>query len=158
MGTPKKKVNWLVLSIAALILFSFLIFAVSSNFFTVRIKEIKVLGGDGLTYSVDAYVPDTATNENPAPLVIWQFGGGTEGDFAATWGVELARRGYVVVLSDGVAVSAESCLLSPLPAAKTDTLIVQTITSVSSNDKIFFIFLMLFSPFLSTMLICYLLS
>ncbi len=101
MQKTSKKVNWLVISFAVLVFFSVLIWLVSTSCGSIRIKEVKILGGDGLTYSVDVYVPKTATNADPAPLVIWQFGGGSEGDFCATWGTELARRGYVVVLSDG---------------------------------------------------------
>lgn len=98
----QKRHNWLAISFAALVLCTVLIYAVSSAFFTVRIKQIKVLGDDGLTYACDIYVPKTATNANPAPTVMFNLGGGCVGDICSDWGIELARRGYVTVIADGV--------------------------------------------------------
>ena len=104
MDTSKKtkKIKGLALSFASLLCFSFLIYAVSSSFFSVRIKEIVVSADDGISYGADIYIPKTATNANPAPVVMFVLGGGSDGDFCADWGVELARRGYVAIVADGV--------------------------------------------------------
>lgn len=100
-GTKSRKINWLVVSFAVLLVLTLLIYLVSSSSGSVRIKQVSVLGDDGLTYSMDVYIPRTATDETPAPVVIYFTGGQPSAEKAADYGVEFARRGYVVVLPDG---------------------------------------------------------
>lgn len=66
----------------------------------VKIQRITQIGDDGLTYSGLMMVPKNATNANPAPVFIGCHGGSADARAMEVWGLELARRGYVVLLPD----------------------------------------------------------
>lgn len=74
-------------------------FASSKGF--VKIKRIEMIGDDGLTYSGLMMIPANATNENPAPLFVDCHGGSADARTMETWGLEMARRGFVCLLPDG---------------------------------------------------------
>lgn len=103
MSTSKKKITVtrvFLLLIVAIIISSTLMCGFATDWGYVHIQRINLVGDDGLSYSAILMVPKTATNENPAPVFIACHGGSADGRAMETWGLEMARRGYVVMCPD----------------------------------------------------------
>ena len=85
-----------------LILFvsSILIWGFQSDWGTVSIKRLYLSGNDGEQISTLIYIPENASNETPAPVVLVMHGRSNHGHSNDTWSMELARRGYVVLSPD----------------------------------------------------------
>ena len=96
----KPKILFFLISIAALLLFTILIWGFQSDWGSVKIKRISILGNDGSKISAIAYIPKTATNAIPAPAAVIFHGRSNQGHSNDTWSMELARRGYVVISPD----------------------------------------------------------
>lgn len=99
-----KKPAWttraLLISMVATILISLVNWGIVSNGGDVKIKRLKLLGTDGLTYSALMYVPSNATDVTPAPAIIMYHGGAGNARNHESWSVEFARRGYVCLAVD----------------------------------------------------------
>ena len=96
----KKSTRALLICLALLICVSVLNWAIVSNGGDVKIRRIKLLGTDGLTYSALMYVPSNATDATPAPAIILYHGGAGNARNHESWSVEFARRGYVCLAID----------------------------------------------------------
>lgn len=96
----KKSTRALLICLALLICVSVLNWAIVSNGGDVKIRRIKLLGTDGLTYSALMYVPSNATDATPAPAIIMYHGGAGNARNHESWSVEFARRGYVCLAVD----------------------------------------------------------
>lgn len=93
-------VRFFALCLAILLVCSVLIWGLASNWGKVDIKRITITGDDGSLISSLVYVPETATNENPAQVVMIFHGRSNHAHSNDTWSMELARRGYVVFSPD----------------------------------------------------------
>lgn len=93
-------VRFFALCLAVLLVCSVLIWGLASNWGKVDIKRITITGDDGSLISSLVYVPKTATNENPAQVVMIFHGRSNHAHSNDTWSMELARRGYVVFSPD----------------------------------------------------------
>lgn len=93
-------VRFFALTLVVLFVCAILIWGFQSNWGKVDIKRINITGDNGSTISSLVYVPDTATNENPAQVVMILHGRSNQGHSNDTWSLELARRGYVVFSPD----------------------------------------------------------
>lgn len=93
-------VRFFALCLAILLVCSVLIWGLASNWGKVDIKRITITGDDGSLISSLVYVPKTATNENPAQVVMIFHGRSNHAHSNDTWSMELARRGYVVFSPD----------------------------------------------------------
>lgn len=100
--TPKTKqaVRFFCITLVILILASICIWGFQSGWGSVDIKRITITGDDGSLISSLVYVPKTATNENPAQVVMIFHGRSNHAHSNDTWSLELARRGYVVFSPD----------------------------------------------------------
>lgn len=90
----------LAISMALTILFTVCMWGFGTEWGYVRSTRITIIGDDGLRYSGLMFVPKTATNENPAPAFIPLHGGSSQARDVESWGVEMARRGFVVLIPD----------------------------------------------------------
>lgn len=98
--TTKRAVRFFAACLAILLVCTVVIWGLASNWGKVDIKRITITGDDGSTISSLVYVPETATNENPAQVVMIFHGRSNHAHSNDTWSIELARRGYVVFSPD----------------------------------------------------------
>lgn len=63
-------------------------------------KILQFETDSGHTLSAEMLVPDTATEDNPAPAIVWAHGGNTNKERSDNFQIEWARRGFVVISFD----------------------------------------------------------
>lgn len=68
--TKKCGVPFLAGTLAVLFILTVLLWGVSSGWGSISIKRTYLFADNGDKVSVISYIPDTATNENPAPVVL----------------------------------------------------------------------------------------
>lgn len=100
MNEKKKAVRFFCICMAVLLFSSIMIWGFQSAWGYVKIERISITGDDGSKISSLVYIPDTATDETPAPVVMMFHGRSNQGHSNDTWSMELARRGYVVFSPD----------------------------------------------------------
>jgi pimeloyl-ACP methyl ester carboxylesterase len=88
------------LGIVAVLVGSVLAAGVRSAGGSVSVEEVRFAGSDGMLLSAHLYVPDTATNESPAPGILAIHGYINARETQQAFATELARRGYVVLALD----------------------------------------------------------
>lgn len=99
-GAKKQAVRFFCVTLAILLVSSIFIWGFQTSWGNVTIERVTLTGDDGCTISTLAYIPQNATNESPAPLVLIMHGRSNQGHSNDTWSMELARRGYVVFSPD----------------------------------------------------------
>lgn len=77
-----------------------LFWGVSSDWGSVTIKRSYTFADDGNKISMLVYIPDTATNDTPAPVILNFHGRANSTHTLDAWSLEQARRGYIVVNVD----------------------------------------------------------
>lgn len=92
--------SFLTLSLCVLILSTVMFWALATHFGSTKVQRITTLGEDGNTVSYSAWVPENATNETPAPVLILFPGRSSNGHQLDCWSIEFSRRGYVVINAD----------------------------------------------------------
>ena len=87
-----------LIAIAVLLIFagSVLGYAVNTDFGKVQVKDMSFVTDSGVSIAGSLYIPDGASEENPAPAVVVQHGGNCNRETMSSFSVELARRGYIV--------------------------------------------------------------
>ncbi|MCC8061249.1 MAG: alpha/beta hydrolase [Clostridiales bacterium] len=104
-------VRFFCLTFVILLISSVFIWGFQTGWGQIKIDRLMLSGDNGEAVSTLIYVPKTATNENPAPVVVINHGRSNHGHSNDTWSMELARRGYVV-LSPDLAGGGESAATS----------------------------------------------
>lgn len=99
-GKKKRWVSFFTVSFSILLLSTILLWGVSSAWGYVDIQRVTIVTDGGKQISGIFYIPDTATAENPAPVVFNMHGRANTAHVCDTWALEEARRGYVVVSLD----------------------------------------------------------
>ncbi len=74
--------------------------AVMTNGFTVKVSNIWIENKNGLRVRGKLYQPPTATEDSPAPGVVYLHGYQNNRETSDPYGIELARRGFVVIVLD----------------------------------------------------------
>jgi hypothetical protein len=100
-------VVWLASSIASLI---------QTSGGRVDVQDIKIPTHNGQWVVADLYKPDSATSDNPAPLVVVVPGFQRSKEALANVAIELSRRGMVAVLIDPYAQGFSSASMSRMAA------------------------------------------
>lgn len=85
---------------AILLVCAVLIWGLQTDWGDVKIKRIYITGDNGATISSLIYIPENATDDNPAPVAVIMHGRSNHAHSNDTWSMELARRGYVVLSPD----------------------------------------------------------
>jgi pimeloyl-ACP methyl ester carboxylesterase len=67
---------------------------------SVKIQRLTISGSDGIQLSALIYIPQNASNETPAPLLICHHGNAGNARNHESWSLEFARRGFVVLSVD----------------------------------------------------------
>lgn len=100
MSEKKKAVHFFAICMAILLISSIMIWGFQTAWGNVKIDRVTITGDDGSIISSLVYIPQNASNENPAPVVMMFHGRSNQGHSNDTWSMELARRGYVVYSPD----------------------------------------------------------
>jgi uncharacterized protein len=90
----------LVLAVVLLLGGGLLAWAAQTEFGQVRVERLRLARDDGAAFGARLYRPPSATVSEPAPAVLLVHGFGAEEGALAPYGLELARRGYVVLAAD----------------------------------------------------------
>jgi dienelactone hydrolase len=98
----RKNFNWLIVLVILIAFSAVMAHYFERDFGKVDINFIKIEGPSGETIAAKLYRPTWVTAENPAPAVINMHGYQNDKDVQAPYSVELARRGFVVLATDGL--------------------------------------------------------
>lgn len=93
-------VRFFAACMAILVVCSVFIWGFQTDWGNVKIKRLYLSSKDGTTVSSLIYIPENATDETPAPVVVIMHGRSNHAHSNDTWSMELARRGYVVLSPD----------------------------------------------------------
>ncbi|KUH58044.1 hypothetical protein AUL39_07435 [Tractidigestivibacter scatoligenes] len=96
----KKAKVFLVIAIAMMLVSGIVVSLVQTSFGHVTVKHVYWEADNGIGISGNLYIPDTATADNPAPAVVTSHGYLNNKEMQDINGVELSRRGYVVLAID----------------------------------------------------------
>jgi pimeloyl-ACP methyl ester carboxylesterase len=102
MNIASKKGGWRLLAFALslVLLGGGLAAFVQTDFGGVSVRDVRFSTAEGRVVSSLLYVPDTATVEAPAPAVMLSHGYVNSRETQGPFAIELARRGYVVLVLD----------------------------------------------------------
>lgn len=96
----RKTTRGFLISLAVLLVVSLLNWGVISSWGQVDITRITLVGDNGMKFSAMLYVPNTATNDTPAPAVLFVHGGSGNSRNHESQAMEFARRGFVAISVD----------------------------------------------------------
>lgn len=96
----KKTTRVFLICLAILLLTATLNWGIISSWGSVKIEQLTLVGDDGLNYGALVYIPETATNETPAPVLLNAHGNTGNSRNQEAWSLEFARRGFIVVACD----------------------------------------------------------
>lgn len=98
--TKRKAKILLCVSIALMLISMIVVSVVQTSGGHVTIKQLTIETDDGWTMDCNLYIPDTATEDNPAPGIVTSHGNYNNKEMQDANFVELSRRGYVVLAID----------------------------------------------------------
>ena len=96
----KSTVTWICIGLALCLIGAMFQWLILTDFGKAKHKQLMIITESGYQLSMDAYIPKTATAENPAPTIVVMHGGNDDKDTMVKYPIELVRRGYVVVNVD----------------------------------------------------------
>ena len=101
-GTTKRQTYKIVLCIALvmMLLGSYLASVIQSDFGSVSVEEITIATGKDQHISALLLIPENATADNPAPLIVTSHGSYNNKEIQDQNYTEWARRGFVVISMD----------------------------------------------------------
>ena len=100
MKKMSKRTLALVLAIAVFTVSALVLRASLTGGFSVQVKNVNIVTDEGVNLSATLWVPKNATTDTPAAGIVVAPGGNTPHVFYASYSIELARRGYVVLAYD----------------------------------------------------------
>lgn len=100
MEKKKSVLVWLLITVAVTLFAFFLNWAAETSCGKVVVKSGVVLNEFGDTNKYKAYIPKTASAENPAPVLLYLHGGSDGTSVQTAYCIEMSRRGFVVVTWD----------------------------------------------------------
>lgn len=95
--TAKK---WLAIVAALLILCTILMWGIASGWGDVKIERVSIAGNNGNTMTAVQFIPKGVNADNPVPVVLTNHGANNSAYSEFVYGLEFARRGYVVFCCD----------------------------------------------------------
>jgi len=96
----RRTTPWLALALVLMTAGGFLAFLTQTNGGTIRVKDVRFVGPDGIVQNARLYVPEGVTSQNPAPGIVAIHGYINTHETQAGFAIEFARRGYVVLAAD----------------------------------------------------------
>ncbi len=83
-----------------LVLCTVLMWGVGTGWGNVRVERVSIAGNNGTTMKAIQLIPKEVSEDNPAPVVLTNHGANNSAYSEIVFGIELARRGYVVFCCD----------------------------------------------------------
>jgi hypothetical protein len=111
-ANPDQTWKLLLVPVLVILLASFVASQVQTAGGKIQLQDIKIPAQNGQWVVADLFKPRTATEENPAPLVVVIPGFQRSKEALANIAIELARRGIVVISIDPYAQGGSSASLS----------------------------------------------
>ena len=90
----------LIVIVTLLLAFTVLYWGLGTGWGNTSFHRISIAGDSGDILSAIEIIPKGVSKENPAPVVITNHGAGSQGGTELSYGIELSRRGYIVILCD----------------------------------------------------------
>ncbi len=97
-----KNVFWLIILMVLISFSALMAQALERDFGKINIQFVKIVTPSGDAIAAKLYRPIWVSPENPAPAVINMHGYQNDKDVQTGYSVELARRGFVVLATDGL--------------------------------------------------------
>jgi pimeloyl-ACP methyl ester carboxylesterase len=98
----RKNWSWLIISVAIIVFSAVMAYSLERDFGKVDIQFVNLVAPTGDTIAAKLYRPVWVTAENPAPGIINMHGYQNDKDTQEPYSIELARRGFVVLATDGL--------------------------------------------------------
>lgn len=98
----RKNWFWLIISVVIIVFSVVMAHFLERDFGKIDIRFIRIIAPSGDTIAAKLYRPKWITSENPGPAIINMHGYQNDKDVQAGYSVELARRGFVVLATDGL--------------------------------------------------------
>ena len=98
----KKHAYWLVLCVVVIALSASMSSLIERDFGKVDIQTVKIADQSGYTITAKLYRPVSATPQNKMPGILNMHGYQNDKDVQGGFSIELARRGFVVLATDGL--------------------------------------------------------
>ncbi len=133
-GTVKKSTKVFLIALAVLIVCSVINWGAVSCWGDIDISRVTLIGDNGLKYSAMVYVPKTATNETPAPGVLFVHGGSGNSRNHESQAIEFARRGFVAISVDNQG-SGESEYIKKLGSSVVPEMFMKYLMDMPIVDK-----------------------
>ena len=97
----RKTAGWLlVASIIVMLIGQLGAYAAMTSGFAVKVSNVTFVNQNGLTVRGKLFQPANATVDTPAPGVVYLHGYQNNRETSDPYGIELARRGFVVITLD----------------------------------------------------------
>lgn len=130
----KKVTRAFLISLAVLLLVSVLNWGAVSQWGSIKVSRVTMVGDNGMRYSALVYVPKTATNANPAPGILFVHGGSGNARNHESQAIEFARRGFVAISVDNQG-SGESEYSKSIGSTAVPEQFMQYLLSLDIVDK-----------------------
>ena len=98
----RKNWFWLIISVVIIVFSAVMAHYLERDFGKVDIDFIRIEGPSGQTIAAKLYRPTWVSAENPTPGIINMHGYQNDKDVQDPYSIELARRGFVVLATDGL--------------------------------------------------------
>jgi dienelactone hydrolase len=97
----RRTAAWTLGALLAIVLLAEVVgYAVMTNGFTISVSNIWIKNKNGLMVRGKLYRPENATTKSPAPGIVYLHGYQNNRETSDPYGIELSRRGFVVILLD----------------------------------------------------------
>ena len=114
MNTTNNRLLWILL--AVVVLSSTAASIVQTSAGRVLVQDVKIPTQNGQWLVADLFKPQSATSENPAPLVVVVPGFQRSKEALSNIAIELARRGIIAISIDPYAQGGSSASMSSIAA------------------------------------------
>jgi len=101
-SNKKKNELWLIILVILISFSALMAHALERDFGKINIQFVKIITPSGDSIAAKLYRPIWVSPENPAPAVINMHGYQNDKDVQTGYSIELARRGFVVLATDGL--------------------------------------------------------
>lgn len=92
--------KWLAIIAGLLVVCTVLMWGIATSWGSVKITRVSIAGNNGTTMTAVQFIPKGVNAENPAPVVLTNHGANNSAYSEFVYGLEFARRGYVVFCCD----------------------------------------------------------
>lgn len=134
MENKRKSAKVFALSLVLLLLCSLVNWGMVTSWGNIDVSRVTLVGDNGMKFSALVYVPKTASNDTPAPGILFVHGGSGNARNHESQALEFARRGFVAISVDNQG-SGESEYSKAITSSTVPEMFMQYLLSMSIVDK-----------------------